>query len=147
MENRLPGHSIPNTTPTIFAEAFADCVITMNDASPLITCLEEGVGQSPRRWLSCAAAAENIAFHRPMLMAPFRDRLHTLINRADIQQSDYLHYLIPVLGALDRDDDTEALLEYWADGQGASSVYAMEVLARWKRLARHERLLEKLGLE
>ena len=146
---RSANGSIPATTPLQHGEAFRDCVLTMQDVALLIDCLEQSPAANPRCWIACAFALQQVMFATPALITPHRERVFALLHRADVVEADhlYLHYLLPSLGGLDKDERTETLLLDWACGADRKAMEAIEVLARWGVLHSHPNLLNQIGLE
>ncbi len=76
-----PDVSIAATTPLEHGEAFIACVLTMQDAAPLIDCLEQSPAAMPHCWISCAFALQQVMFTAPALVTPYRERVFALLCR------------------------------------------------------------------
>jgi len=134
-----------NDVPQALPDAIANSVLLMNDCAPLVESLIND-SMDPLMRMACAAAAEQVAAKRAILLEPFKKQIVMLLSSPTNLPKRMAAYLIGSLGYLTVDEIGSTLLGEFAKRSDEEAMRALEALARWDRLVENTNLLENLGL-
>lgn len=146
---RHADRSVADTTPRDYCDAFTACLMSQDaekNAEALVVQLEKGPAEHPRCWIACAAALQDAARHKGVVLEPYSERLYALLGREDVVRSDSLHFLVAALSYFPQDNRAERLLLNWARSAERQAMDAITALAHWQRLQSHSDMLSKIGL-